>query len=116
MHFETVNHKLRAQELRTAAQELNRKGFPVFAEVNMEMAEWLDPTPREKEIKPPRRGRLSRTTGDARMNAPLTPAPSPIVQQRSPRGPQRITRMVPRGTQIIGRNDAGRVLRQVGTN
>jgi len=53
--FHTLNRKARASELRTVARELEREGFSGLAEANWEMAEWLDPTPREKPAKPPRR-------------------------------------------------------------
>lgn len=111
MHYETVNHKRRASELRTDAMELTRRGFPMFAEVNLEMAEWLDPAPRERDVKPRRMRpvRQGASTTEPEQSRGHTP-------MRAPRSSSRAGRAAPRGTSTIGRNDTGRVLRQMGTN
>lgn len=46
--FEKLDRKSRAQALRAAARDCEQAGFIGIAEVNWDMAELLDPTPREE--------------------------------------------------------------------
>lgn len=111
--FETLNHKQRAAELRHDASELERRGYPAFASVNWEMAEWLDPTPRVKPEKSPRRTGRDRETVEATHDeSPATTGHTGArPPQRTPR-PHTSHRPVPRGTSVINRTSQGRVLRQ----
>lgn len=111
--YQTTNHKLRAAELRRDAAELDRRGYPCLAQVNWEMAVWLDPPPRIKPEKTPRRTEKAQecyevTSGGYVAHDRATPP------QRTPR-PHVSHRPVPRGTSVINRTSEGRVLRQMGT-
>ncbi len=49
---EPINHKARATEYRRAARECADAGYPGIADINWQMAELLDPTPKElPEVK-----------------------------------------------------------------
>lgn len=54
MQYQTTNRRERAAAHRRAAREAEAYGLPGLAEVDWEMAEWLDPTPR---VRKPRRSR-----------------------------------------------------------
>lgn len=110
--FESVNHKQRASQLRTSANTLDAAGYTIFAEMDRELAEWLDPTPREKPVKAPRRTEAREDYSEGGH-----------VTQRHGATPQRTPRVhtshreVPRGTSVVTRNTPnGRVLRQMGTH
>lgn len=45
--YESTSPKRRAQRLRRDARELQRAGFEMFADINLELAEQLWPQPRE---------------------------------------------------------------------
>jgi len=46
--YQSTNKKTRAKQLRRDAMEMKRAGFDDSAQQNLEMAEYLDPTPREE--------------------------------------------------------------------
>ena len=46
--FESLSRKVRASEMRIAAIECARKGYDTIAAVNNEMADWIDPAPKER--------------------------------------------------------------------
>lgn len=46
MQYQTLNRKERARQHRRAAREAEVYGLPGLAQVDWEMAEWLDPQPR----------------------------------------------------------------------
>lgn len=75
--YESTNRKLRASKMRTDARENERRGFPGFAEALWQLAEWIDPTPREKP-EPVRRARPQRQPSQQHRNTPVLP-----VNQRS---------------------------------
>lgn len=128
MFFESVNHKVRASELRTSARELERAGFPIMAEVNWELAEWLDPTPREETRKPPRRTRAVNQCSqeeDSGYRQERTGGPRQadhnievgrLGVNHNARREARNERRAPRGTSVDGHNRNGRILRQTGRN
>jgi hypothetical protein len=47
--YEPVNHKRRADNHRRAAEECERAGFRTLAQVNWQMAEFLDPPPPDED-------------------------------------------------------------------
>lgn len=97
--YESINHKVRAAELRANAIELERRGYPMFAEVDRELAEWLDPTPRERDREP-------RRTRPVQGEVVALP-----VNHRGPY--RRETRQrVPSGTTVVASDQTGRVLRR----
>lgn len=71
LFFEPTNRKARASQYRTDARKAEVSGFPGFAEALWELAEWIDPTPREKPE--PRRqrqpSRQQRNTSQQPRNA-----------------------------------------------
>lgn len=110
MQFETVNHKMRAAELRATAAELARRGFHILAEVNNEEAEWLDPTPREKPLRDARR---TRQVNDQGEGVPQMGVNHRGTGRQTTRSDNHRT---PRGTSVVGRTSTGRTLRQTGAN
>lgn len=48
--YQTTNRKLRAQQLRQAAQECQQGGAPGLAEVNWQEADWIDPPMPEEDM------------------------------------------------------------------
>jgi hypothetical protein len=72
--YEPRSRKLRAANLRAAAVECERRGYPGIAQVNRELADWIDPPPRIKEDrrKGPVRGREASVT-------PLRPVVKPAI-------------------------------------
>ncbi len=84
MRYEPRGRRARALLYRNAARECDAAGYHLFAELNYEMAEWLDPTPREKPAprkrerrptQPPRGPDPARVGG--RRDAPPRRAPVP---------------------------------------
>ena len=45
--YQSTNPRIRAAALRRDASELGQRGYPVFASVCAEEAEWISPSPRE---------------------------------------------------------------------
>lgn len=55
--FEPISRKKRASQYRTDARANAVAGYPGFADLLWELAEWIDPTPREPIEEPKRRTR-----------------------------------------------------------
>lgn len=104
-NYESTNVKIRASECRTAARECERAGYQGLAQVNWEMAEWLDPTPRETPPKSPRR--IAAVAPSDEGGADIIP-----MTKRAQRAANRPVRALPVGTTIVGRGNSGRILKQ----
>lgn len=49
--YQTTDRKLRAQQLRQAAQECQKAGALALAQVNWEEADWIDPPMPEEDMR-----------------------------------------------------------------
>ncbi len=78
MQYETISRKARATQYRHDAKECHHAGYSDFAAINNEMAELLDPTPRERpqrDTRAPREKRPSKGPDFARINGQRDAAP-----------------------------------------
>ncbi len=80
---EPISHKKRAANYRAAARECEARGYEGIARVNWEMAEVLDPTPREV-VEPKRRTR--RGPDQSRVGARQDAPPLSAVRRPGYRG------------------------------
>ena len=96
--YEPISKKARAAQYRADAIECERRGYPGFAAVNRELADWIDPPPREAPEAPRRRApeqspRVSRGPDPSRLNGQRDLPPKRVA--RAPQVPQVRARPAP---------------------